>query len=97
MNVLTSLSKQINLQFDLTSQIINNSILKIKFNYFISKNVEVTNKGFKIYDSYLFSTLSPFLFILSYNYNKQCKSIDNEIINYLQKEGYIFNGVSHIL
>jgi hypothetical protein len=76
MDVLKKLSKQINLQFYLSSQVVNSRILKIKFNFFIYKNVEVTDGNFKIYDSYLFGTISPFFSIFSYDYSKKCKSVD---------------------
>lgn len=96
MNVLEKLSEKIKVDYSLSSEVIGEYTLKIKFNFFIRKNVDITNAGFKIRDSYLLSSLSPLLLIVSYKYYKKCNVINETIIQFLEENGYIFQGVLQI-
>lgn len=82
-------------QTNLPVMIVNNNVFKIRLNYFVSKNIKLTEKRFCIYNTYLFNTLFPFLLTLFIR-NSNTMNLDKSIVSSLIDEGFEFNGYIHL-
>ncbi len=82
-------------QTKLPVMIVNNNVFKIRLNYFVCKNIILTEKRFFIYNTYLFNILFPFFLIL-FTRNTNTMNLNKSIVSSLLDEGFEFNGYLYL-